>query len=271
MKDNWDSNKYTTIADMQKNISNELLEQLRFNENDHVLDAGCGVGNLTFKVAEFVKKGHITGIDSSPSMIEKCNEKLKTKNISNIEFIVKNITEIDFINEFNVVFSNSVFHWIKEPKKALDVLYRSLKPGSCFGIQFPVLDSHHPMIAICEKTIKKLKLEEEFQNWDFPWYVPTLIDFKSLLEQYNFEEVKVYKKTADYHYGNSHNLYNSFDSAGLNMFTSILSEEKEIIFKSEIKKEIESLEDSNKLNIRFERLYAFGYNKLTNKIIEKTK
>ncbi len=101
-------------------------------------------------------------------------------------------------------------------------------------------------------------------NWEFPWYVPTSDDFRSLLEQYNFEQVKVYVKTTDYNYGNSLNLYNSFDSAGLNMFTSALSEEKGRIFKSEIKKDIESHKNANKLNISFERLFAFGYQKLIN-------
>jgi len=44
--------------------------------------------------------------------------------------------------------------------------------------------------------------------------------------------------------------------------TSKLSKGKEKIFKSEIYIEIERLKDLNKLKIRFERLSAFGYNKI---------
>jgi len=264
MKYDWNSNKYTTISDLQEKVSNELIEQLSFNENDQVLDAGCGIGNITFKVAEIVKKGHVLGIDSSSSMIERCNENLKIINTSNFKFIVKSITAIDFTNEFNVVFSNSVFHWIKETKKALDLLYRSLKSGGSIGIQFPLLNSQHPLIRICEKVITKLKLEKEFQSWDFPWYVPTLDNFKNLMGEYNFEKVNIYQKTTEYNFHKSVNVYNFFDSVGLNLYTSRLSKEKEKIFRSEINNEIERLQDLNKLKIRFERLYAFSYNKLTN-------
>jgi len=264
MEYNWNSNRYTKTSDLQESVSNELIENLNFNENDRVLDAGCGIGNITFKVAETVKKGHILGIDNSSSMIEKCNENLHTKNVSNVNFITKSLTEIDFTDEFNIVFSNSVFHWLKESEKALDLLYKSLKIGGSIGIQFPLLNSQHPLITICEKGITKLKLEKEFQNWDFPWYVPTLDKFKYLMRKYNFERFKVYQKTTEYDFHESINVYNFFDSVGLNLYTSKLSKEKEKLFKSEIYNEIERLKDLNKLKIRFERLYAFSYNKLNN-------
>ena len=264
MEFNWNSNHYTKISDLQEKFSNELIEQLNFDENDRILDAGCGIGNITFKVAEIVKKGHILGIDSSPSMIEKCNENLKTKNILNVNFITKSLTKIDFTNEFNIVFSNSVFHWIKETEKALDLLYRSLKLGGCIGLQFPLLNSQHPLISICKKVIAKLKLEKEFQNWDFPWYVPTLDSFKHLMRKYNFEKINIYQKATEYDFQKSINVYDFFDSVGLNLYTSRLSNEKEKLFKSEIYNEIEKLKATKKLKIHFERLYAFGYNKLTN-------
>ncbi len=264
MKFDWNSNKYTTISDLQEKVSNELIEQLNFNEKYQVLDAGCGIGNITFKVAEIVKRGHVLGIDSSSSMIERCNENLKTTNASNVKFITKSITETDFTNEFNVVFSNSVFHWLKETEKALDLLYRGLKPGGSIGIQFPLLNSQHPLISTCENVITKLKLEKEFQNWDFPWYAPTLDSFKYLMRKYNFEKSNIYQKTTEYDFHESINVYNFFDSVGLNLYTSKLSKEKEKIFKSETYNEIERLKDLNKLKIRFERLYAFSYNKLTN-------
>jgi len=261
MKDNWDSNKYASIANLQAQVSKELIEQLNLKENHKVLDAGCGVGNLTFKIAEIVKKGHVVGIDSSSSMIEKCNESLKTKNISNINFIKKGITELDYFDEFNVIYSNSVFHWVKEPKKALDLIFQSLKPGGTMGIQFPLLNAKHPMNIIFNKVVTKLNLEENFKNWVFPWYVPTKDEFKNLFEQYDFENIKVYTKNIKLNNINSSKLYNSFGSAGLNMFTSILSSHKEEKFKLEFKNEIENFTDWSLSNISFERLYAFGYRK----------
>ncbi len=87
MKFNWDSNKYTKISDLQEKVGNELIEKLNLKEDYRVLDAGCGIGNITFKVAEIVKNGHVLGIDSSSSMIKKGNNKVKFK---------KGISELGF-------------------------------------------------------------------------------------------------------------------------------------------------------------------------------
>ncbi len=261
MKDTWNGDKFKSITGLQEKIGDELIKQLYFNEYDDVLDAGCGVGDLTFKVADIVKKGSVLGVDKSPSMIKQCYKRLKAKNIRNIRFIVKSICEIDFNNKFNIVFSNSVFHWIKDPKKALDLLFSSLKPSGNIGIQFPLLNSRHPMIMLFTKIVSRLKLEDEYENIELPWYVPTVDDFRSLLEHYKFKEIKVYKKTSEYNYRKSNNLYNSFDSAALKILTSTLSEENKELFKSEMKKEIENLTELNKHNINFDRIYAFGYKK----------
>jgi len=43
MKDNWDSNKYAKIAGLQEKISNELIEQLTFNNLDFTFSGFCHI------------------------------------------------------------------------------------------------------------------------------------------------------------------------------------------------------------------------------------
>jgi len=68
----WDAAQYKTTSNMQATYGHELLNIIRIKETDHVLDAGCGVGNLTLEIADKAKKGFVTGVDSSEAMIEKC-------------------------------------------------------------------------------------------------------------------------------------------------------------------------------------------------------
>ncbi|MCB1082973.1 MAG: methyltransferase domain-containing protein, partial [Simkania sp.] len=42
-----------------------LLPHLK--ENFHLLDCGCGPGSITVDLAEFLKKGHVSGIDLDSS------------------------------------------------------------------------------------------------------------------------------------------------------------------------------------------------------------
>jgi trans-aconitate 2-methyltransferase len=261
MKDNWDSNQYATVAGLQKRINEELLGQLFFNETDQVLDAGCGVGYLTFQVAEKVKKGRVLGIDSSESMIKKCNEYRKNHNIQNVRCITKNITAIDFASEFHVVYSSSVFHWVKETEQALETLYRSLKPGGSLGLQFPLLNQKHPFMVTTQQAIRNLKLEKFYENWEFPWYVPALEDFRNHFNRYGFQETKVYKENPAIDFQSAEKLFKSFNAAGLELFTQRLPEAEQGHFKKEVFSAIEKLKKNNRLIVHFERIYAFGYHK----------
>ena len=257
----WKSNQYSEISGIQNKANLELLRQLPLKETDNVLDAGCGDGKLTFWVAQQVKKGSVLGIDSSPSMIRLCNEKLKETSVP-ATFAVMNLTDMDFENRFDLVFSSSVLHWVKRAGRALDGLYKSLKPGGSLGLQFPLLNALHPFTAACQQAVRNLKLEKFFEDWEFPWYVPAPEEFKQIVSRYGFQETKVYVKSLAIDFESPKKLFKSFDAAGLNLYTQRLPEAMQERFKQEVFSEVEKLGKNGRLMVRFERIYAFGYHKI---------
>ena len=80
-----------------------LFEKLILDENDTVLDVGCGEGSVTIPIAKRVKK--VIGIDSSPKMLEYLEKRAEENNINNIETVLKPIEEIkyDEIGDVDVV------------------------------------------------------------------------------------------------------------------------------------------------------------------------
>ena len=54
-------------------------------------------------------------MDQSETMIKKAQEQY-----SNIEFIVYDALALPFESQFDVIFSNAVFHWIKDQEKGLE-------------------------------------------------------------------------------------------------------------------------------------------------------
>ena len=50
-----------------------LFDKLVLDENDTVLDVGCGEGSITIPIARRVKK--VIGLDSSPKMLEFLEKK----------------------------------------------------------------------------------------------------------------------------------------------------------------------------------------------------
>ena len=258
---NWKSDQYSEISGIQNKANLELLGQLPLKETDDVLDAGCGDGKLTFWVAKEVAKGSVLGIDSSPSMIRLCREKLKVNPVP-ASFLVMNLADMDFESRFDLVFSNSVLHWVKKTDQALEGLYKSLKPGGSLGLQFPLLNVLHPFTATCEQTVRNLKLEKFFEDWEFPWYVPAPEEFKQIFSRYGFQETKVYVKSPAIDFGSSAKLFKSFDAAGLDLYTQRLPDAMQERFKQEVFSEVEKMKENGRLRVRFERIYAFGYRKI---------
>ncbi len=87
----------------KEDYNTALFEKLILDENDTVLDVGCGEGSVTVPLAKKVKK--VIGIDSSPKMLEYLEKKANENNINNIETILKPIEEIayDEIGDVDVV------------------------------------------------------------------------------------------------------------------------------------------------------------------------
>jgi ubiquinone/menaquinone biosynthesis C-methylase UbiE len=76
---------------------------LILDENDSVLDVGCGEGSITIPLSK--KVGKVIGIDSSPKMLEYLEKRAVENNANNIECILKTIGEIKYeeIGDVDVV------------------------------------------------------------------------------------------------------------------------------------------------------------------------
>ncbi len=64
-------------------------------------------------------------------MLEKAKQQF-----SNIEFMVCDALALPFENEFDVVFSNSVFRWISDHDMLLKIIHKVLKPQGLLVCEF---------------------------------------------------------------------------------------------------------------------------------------
>lgn len=67
------------------------LELLDLNENDHVLELFCGLGNFTLPMARTAKQ--ITGVEGDAELIARANKNAEQNNISNTDLHVANLME----------------------------------------------------------------------------------------------------------------------------------------------------------------------------------
>ncbi len=97
--------EYSRKSIIQQSAAVKLFNLLRIRDTDDVLDLGCGSGILTRKIKEFTK-GMIVGTDVSGSMLEQA--RIKNKD-NKIELYLLDANELDFEDEFDIVFCCSVF------------------------------------------------------------------------------------------------------------------------------------------------------------------
>ena len=125
----WDAADYRDSSSQQKKWGRELLSKLRLSGEERVLDIGCGDGKLTAEIAELVPSGHVVGTDSSPEMIAFAREAFPRDSHPNISWEVMDARELTFEEEFDVIFSNAVLHWVSDHSPVLHGVRKSLKPG----------------------------------------------------------------------------------------------------------------------------------------------
>lgn len=83
-----------------------LFSKLILNENDSLLDLGCGEGSITLPIAKQVRK--VTGVDSSAKMLELLNQRAQEQNIKNVDTILKSLEDISYeeIGDYDVVLAS---------------------------------------------------------------------------------------------------------------------------------------------------------------------
>jgi len=90
-----------------------------------VLDAGCGMGRNSYWALKW-GADELTAFDLDPRSVQATGNNLKEFN--NARVLLKNIYEIKWQDEFDLILSIGVIHHLKEPKDALVKLIRAVKP-----------------------------------------------------------------------------------------------------------------------------------------------
>ena len=100
-------------------------------EGDVVVDLGCGAGTDACIAALIVgEKGHVTGVDLTPAMIEKAKRVAQAVKLSNVTFYVGDMIGVPVTDaSVDVVISNGAINLSARKPCVFREAYRMLKPG----------------------------------------------------------------------------------------------------------------------------------------------
>ena len=114
------------LYEMCKDDYPPILEELKGEPFETLLDAGCGTAPMISLLAEEYPDRNYTGLDLTPAMIEVA----KAKNIPNATFVVGDCENLPFAeNSFDVVINSQSYHHYPNPQNFWNSVYKVLKPG----------------------------------------------------------------------------------------------------------------------------------------------
>lgn len=189
----FDGKRYAQTSTHQKEWGIRLIEELNLRGDERILDVGCGDGALTAKLAEFVPDGAVTGIDASKGMIETA----QTHKSSNLAFQHLDVINLNFNEEFDIVFSNAVLHWVKDHKTLLELLYRALKPSGKLRVSFAGEGNCSTLNNIALEVMGRNEFRDAFSGFEWPWYMPGVDEYSELVNRTPFNKAEVWGENAD--------------------------------------------------------------------------
>jgi trans-aconitate methyltransferase len=174
----WNPSLYQSSHAFVWEYGRELVGLLAPRAGERILDVGCGTGQLT---AEMARAGaEVVGVDHSPAMIEQARG-----NFPGLRFEVADVTEIEYREQFDAVFSNAVLHWVPAADVAASAIARALKPEGRLVAEFGGRGNTQALLAAVYRSMEALGIVEP-QKYN-PWFYPTIGEYASLLERHAME------------------------------------------------------------------------------------
>jgi trans-aconitate methyltransferase len=189
----WDAALYSRHTSHHRAYDDHILEPLTIGNDFQVLDIGSGAGDLTAKLAARVPAGSVTGIDSSPSLVDAARERLS--GAANVEFRLLRAQDLGELRAsempngkptgppFDLVVSVATLHWV--PGNDHPALYRAifdvLGPEAKFRADFGGAGQILEVRTVLNETAM------EFGGIENPWYFPDTEEVALRLTDAGFE------------------------------------------------------------------------------------
>ncbi|KAL5314822.1 hypothetical protein ACEPPN_017471 [Leptodophora sp. 'Broadleaf-Isolate-01'] len=184
MEEHWSSQAYQNSASFVPKLAGKVIEWLDVQEDDLILDVGCGDGIINLQLAQILSKGKgkIHGVDASQAMVEAARKSAAANPAASqtCSFEVIDATKILSSptlqqENYDKVFSNAAMHWILRREETQRDFFAgvrgALKPGGVFVFEMGgmgnVAEMRTALLSVLSHKIG-LPRAREVDPWFFP-------------------------------------------------------------------------------------------------------
>lgn len=174
MNQQWNTQTYDTDMAFVSQFGESLIELLRPQPGEQIIDWGCGTGDLAAAIA--ARGATVTGIDASAEMIQTARDKHP-----HLSFVLADGQTYVAEQPVDAVFSNAALHWLTDANGAAASIVASLRVGGRFVAEFGGLGNIASIVATLPQAFAAIGCSHKLH---LPWYFPSIGEYATLLEKH---------------------------------------------------------------------------------------
>ena len=175
MSQQWDPDRYACEVGFVASLGEPLIDLLKPQRGERILDLGCGDGALTIKLA--AHGCEVLAVDNSPEQIAAARER-------GLNAAVVDAQALSYDREFDAVISNAALHWMQQADAVLAGIARALKDGGRFVGEMGGTGNVATVITGISRLLARHDINSDKLN---PWYFPSADEYAEKLDAHGFE------------------------------------------------------------------------------------
>lgn len=247
----WNPDTYEHFKKERAEPFFDLMDLMDTKSNLHVIDLGCGTGELTSKLLDYLEGSKILGIDASAEMLEKA-EHHKT---ARLHFIQRSIEEqLRLPETYDLVFSNAALHWCENHVQLFSDIISKINKGGQLAVQMP---SNHDYIVhqLLITVASREPYRSAYKGWQRNFSVLKMEEYAKILYQNKGSEMVVFEKVYPYLMQDAEAIYDWASGTAILPFIEHLPKDLAEQFKEEYKAEIKKAFPETPVFYPFKRIF----------------
>ena len=175
-------------------LGKAALNKLNFNEEENVLDIGCGCGHTTLNIAKRIgPSGNVTGLDISEPMLKRAKESAVEKSITNTSFKCVDVQTEDLGDQiYSAAFSRFGVMFFEDSIAAFKNINKSLISGGYLSFVCWQSPAVNPWQSLFIQEVKKfLDLPSPPPRSPGPFAFMESEYVSSILEESKFQDINI--------------------------------------------------------------------------------
>lgn len=254
-KDSWNPQQYDKFKQQRSQPFYDLMNLLQPVKDARVVDLGCGTGELTAELHDYLRATHTRGIDNSDAMLAKAQQ----YSSNTLYFEKGNIETWRDERGVDVVFSNASFQWCSNHRELFKRVTDSLASDGQLAVQMP-MNQDYPTHVLASEMISEAKWSSRVKGARESQNAMLRVDeYATLLFKLGYKEQKVFLRVYDHVLEDRSGVIEWVKGTLLTSFKSALSEQDYKEFEQEYRERLfKILPDDKPFFYPFKRVLLWG-------------